>query len=99
MAIADPIGSGTSMPWSFTGSALGIEYWNTGPFALPLNPITASTAPVSNSGVACAAGEPAPIGVLLCARPSWSADASFTGSPCPATCMYIVPGSERRRWL
>ena len=34
----------------------------------------------------------APSGVLLSASAVWSAAASFTGSPCPSTCMYIVKG-------
>jgi len=36
---------------------------------------------------------------LLSAGAVWSAAASFTGSPWPSTCMYIVKGWLRSRWL
>src|SRR6185437_12194695 len=38
-------------------------------------------------------------GVLLSASAACNAPAIVTASPCPSTCMYMVAGSARRRWL
>src|SRR4051794_39687772 len=38
-------------------------------------------------------------GVLLSCKAARSAPASLVASPCPETCMYMVAGSERSRWL
>src|SRR5579872_52839 len=70
------------------------------PLLLPLAPSIWSTMAVSNSiegGAAGGAG--AANGVLLSAMPACSAAASFTGSPWPYKCMYMVKGRFRSRWL
>ena len=84
------------MPASFTGSARGTRT-GTGPFALPLWPMAASTAAVSKPGApgaAAAAGGPS---ASCSARPLVQRRRELYRLAMPDTCMYIVPGSERRR--
>ena len=58
-------------------------------------------ADVSRSIAEAAAGADAvsPRGLPLSCKLACSAAASFTASPWPLTCMYMVAGSDRSRWL
>src|SRR3546814_17915098 len=64
----------------------------------PINRLSAATSRSSRDAAALAEGDcGAASGVRLADSACRSAAASFTGSPWPAMCMYMVAGEERSR--